>query len=361
MFIFGKNTFLLMNLANRVSAFAKLGEILNNPDLENFRSFVSEIGQLRDLLINCQNYNPWFTTDNVKSALWAIGQSLNRKKIEKWINFYKVDEFERQKRRTVAVVMAGNIPLVGFHDFISVLISGNNILIKLSADDNKLLPLLYKMLIKIEPEFKSRIHFTDGKLENFDAIIATGSNNTSRYFEYYFEQYPHIIRKNRNSVAVLNGNETNEDLYNLGNDIFRYFGLGCRNISKIYIPQDFTVDRFYESIKDFVDVINHTKYRNNYEYNRAIYLVNKTVHFDNGFLILKEDKGLSSPISVIYFERYEDFRHVNQTLQNLKDQVQCIVSVDDKIHNRIAPGSTQQPQLWEYADGVDTVKFLLSI
>ncbi len=361
MSIFGKNTILLMNLANRVSAFAKLGEILTNPDLESFRSFVSEIGQLRELLVNCQNYNPWFTTENVKSALWAIGQSLNRKKLEKWINIYKVEKFEKHKRRTVAVVMAGNIPLVGFHDFVSVLISGNNILIKLSSDDNKLLPLLYKMLIKIEPEFKSRINFTDGKLEHFDAIIATGSNNTSRYFEYYFEKYPHIIRKNRNSVAVLNGRETDEDLHNLGLDIFRYYGLGCRNVSKIYVPKNFVVDRFYESIKDFVDVINHSKYKNNYEYNKAIYLVNRTPHFDNGFLILKEDEGLSSPISVLYYEKYEDFRYVNQTIETLKDKIQCIVSADDKIANRIAPGTTQTPELWDYADGVDTIKFLLSI
>ncbi len=361
MSIFGKNTILRMNLANRVSAFAKLGEILTNPDLESFRSFVSEIGQLRELLVNSQNYNPWFTTENVKSALWAIGQSLSRKKLEKWINIYKVEKFEKHKRRTVAVVMAGNIPLVGFQDFVSVLISGNNILIKLSTDDNKLLPLLYKMLIKIEPEFKSRINFTDGKLENFDAIIATGSNNTSRYFEYYFEKYPHIIRKNRNSVAVLNGRETNEDLHNLGLDIFRYYGLGCRNVSKIYVPKNFVVDRFYESINDFVDVINHSKYKNNYEYNKAIYLVNRTPHFDNGFLILKEDEGLSSPISVLYYEKYEDFRYVNQTIETLKDKIQCVVSADEKIANRIAPGTTQNPELWEYADGVDTIKFLLSI
>ena len=361
MIIFGKNTILRMNLANRISAFAKLGEILMNPDLESFRSFVSEINQLRELLVNSQNFNPWFTPDNVKSALWAIGQSLNRNKIEKWINHYKFAKFEKTKRSTVAVVMAGNIPLVGFHDFISVLISGNNILIKLSSDDNKLLPLICKILIKIEPEFKTRIRFTEGILENFDAIIATGSNNTARYFEYYFEKYPHIIRKNRNSVAVINCRETNEQLHLLGTDIFKYFGLGCRNVAKIYVPKNFTVERFYENMQDFVDVINHSKYKNNYDYNKAIYLVNQTPHFDNGFLILKEDQGLSSPISVLYFERYEDFRYINQTIQNIKDQIQCVVSADEKIANRVAPGQTQIPQLWEYADNIDTIKFLLSI
>jgi len=361
MIIFGKNTVLQMNLANRVSAFAKLGEIISNPDLESFRSFISEIGQLRDLLVNSQHYNPWFTTESVKSALMAIGKSLNRKKLEKWINAYNPDKIEKHKRRTVAVVMAGNIPLVGFHDFVSTLISGNSILIKLSGDDNKLLPLLSKILLKIEPEFKNRIHFCEVKLEHFDAIIATGSTNTSRYFEYYFGKYPHIIRKNRNSIAVLNGRETSEDLHKLGIDIFRYFGLGCRNVSKIFVPQNFSVDTFYESINDFVDVINHSRYKNNYDYNKAVYIVNQTAHYDNGFLILKEDMGLSSPISVLYYEKYADLRHLNVTLHDMKDQLQCIVSVDERIAHRIAPGNTQTPDLWEYADGIDTIKFLLSI
>lgn len=350
-----------MNLVNKIDAFAKLGEILRNPDSDLNYSFRSEIGQLRELIVNSNQYNPWFTPMNVKAAIFAIGISLQKNKIEKWLNKYDLKKFECRKKNTVAVIMAGNIPLVGFHDFLSVLISGNNLIVKQSTDDNQLLPVLAKILIKIEPQFAERMRFSDGKLENFDAIIATGSDNTARYFDFYFGKYPHIIRKNRNSVAVLTGKETQKELSQLGEDIFRYFGLGCRNISKLFVPGGYSFDTFYENMADFVDVINHHKYRNNYDYFKSVYLVSKIPHLDNGFLILKQDEMIASPPSVIFYEFYDNLKLLNQMIEMRQNQIQCVVSIDKTVKNSIPPGKAQQPELWDYADGIDTIGFLLNL
>ena len=347
-----------MNIVNRINAFAKLGDILRNPDISLYHSFNSEITQLHNLVLSSKNYNPWFTPENVKNAISAVGASLKTSNIEKWICTYYKNDLDIPKPKTVGVVMAGNIPLVGFHDFISVLMSGHKILAKLSSDDKNLLPLIAKILVKIEPEFANRIEFTSDKLENFDAIIATGSNNTSRYFEYYFGKYPHIIRKNRSGVAVLNGNETSSELHELGKDIFSYFGLGCRNVSKLFVPEGYSFDKFFQSIEGYKNVINHSKYVNNYDYNKSIYLVNKVVHLDNGFLLLKEDIAYSSPISVLYYEEYKDTGVMYNTIQANQEQIQCVVSIDKKITHCIPPGQSQMPELWDYADGVDTIKFI---
>jgi hypothetical protein len=356
-----KNYTGLMNIVNRINAFAKLGDILRNPDASHYRSFKSEIIQLHNLILSSANYNPWFTSDNVKNAISAIGQSLKTTKVEKWLCAYHDKKLEPFKPNTIGVVMAGNIPLVGFHDFMSVLMSGQKILAKLSSDDKHLLPLLAKILVKIEPEFGKCITFTTDKLENFNAIIATGSNNTSRYFDYYFGKYPHIIRKNRNGVTVLTGNETSKDLFELGKDIFWYFGLGCRNVSKMFVPKGYNFDKFFQSIEDYKDLINHSKYVNNYDYNKSIFLVNKVAHLDNGFLLLTEETALSSPISVVYFEEYTDFGGMYNNIQARQEHIQCVVSIDKKISKRVEPGRSQMPELWDYADGVDTMKFLLGL
>jgi len=356
-----KNCSRPMNIINRINAFAKLGDILRNPDASHYHSFKSEIVQLHNLILSSTNYNPWFTSDNVKNAISAIGQSLKTAKIEKWLCSYHDKKLEPFKPNTIGVVMAGNIPLVGFHDFMSVLLSGQKILAKLSSDDKHLLPLLAKILVKIEPEFGKHIAFTTDKLESFDAIIATGSNNTSRYFDYYFGKYPHIIRKNRNGIAVLSGEETSSDFLELGKDIFSYFGLGCRNVSKFFVPKGYNFDKFFQSIEDYKNTINHSKYVNNYDYNKSIFLVNKVAHLDNGFLLLTENTAFSSPISVIYFEAYDDFGAMYNSIQAQHEQIQCIVSIDKKITKRIGPGQSQMPELWDYADGIDTMKFLLSL
>ena len=256
--------------------------------------------------------------------------------------------------------MAGNIPLVGFHDFLSVLISGHNVLVKTSSNDQHLLPFLAKYIIAIEPRFADKITFVDGKLENFDAVIATGSNNTARYFEYYFKDKPSIIRKNRNSVAVLNGKETKEQLVALGEDIFRYFGLGCRNVSKLFVPKGYSFDAFFEAIFEYQDVIHYEKYANNYDYNKAVFLMSNFKLLDNGFLTLKEDQSYASPISSVFYEFYDDIDTLQKKLQSDHEQIQCIVS-NIGIENSIDFGQTQKPKLWDYADNVDTISFLLII
>jgi hypothetical protein len=261
------------------------------------------------------------------------------------------------KPKTVGLILAGNIPLVGFHDFLSVLISGHNVLVKTSSNDQHLIKFLAKYLIAVNAKIENCITFTDGKLENFDAVIATGSNNTARYFEYYFKDKPSIIRKNRNSIAVLNGNETHDDLVNLGEDIFRYFGLGCRNVSKLFVPEDYNFDAFFKAIYEYKDVIYYEKYSNNYDYNKAVFLMSNFKLLDNEFLTLKEDTSYSSPISSVFYERYENIEHLKKQLEKDADQIQCIVS-NGVIENSIPFGKTQQPELWDYADNVDTLLFL---
>ena len=256
--------------------------------------------------------------------------------------------------------MAGNIPLVGFHDFLTVLITGNVLVAKTSKEDNLLIKKIAEILIAIEPEFKSKIVFTD-KLENFDAVIATGSNNTARYFEYYFGKYPNIIRKNRNSVAVLTGNETAADMVNLGKDIFQYFGLGCRNVSKLYVPKNYSFNLFFESIvNDYKHVVENNKYANNYDYNKAVYLLGNNQLLDNNFVLLKESESLSSPVAVIHYEYYNTLQEVTTLLENKKEEIQCVLT-EANLPNTFKLGQAQQPTLWDYADGVDTVEFLLGL
>ncbi|MBM3437012.1 MAG: acyl-CoA reductase, partial [Bacteroidetes bacterium] len=254
-----------------------------------------------------------------------------------------------------------NIPLVGFHDFLCVLMSGNRIIGKLSSDDNKLLPMISKKLIEFEPGLENYITLTESKLENIDAVIATGSNNTSRYFGYYFGKYPHIIRKNRNGIAVLGGHETNADLEKLGKDIFLYFGMGCRSVSKLYIPKGYSFDRLLQSLEKFRFVTDHHKYTNNYEYYKSIFLINGDPHFDNGFLLLKQDRAYASPPAVLFYEEYDDLKLLLQRIRNDFQEIQCIVSNLDQLNDAIPFGSAQKPELWDYADGVDTMEFLLNL
>ncbi|MGZ3873152.1 MAG: acyl-CoA reductase, partial [Mucilaginibacter sp.] len=240
-----------------------------------------------------------------------------------------------------------------------VLVTGNFALIKTSGQDARLIKHILQMLINIEPEFNDRFSFVD-RLENFDAVIATGSNNSSRYFDYYFGKVPNIIRKNRNSVALLTGNETAEQLYQLGHDIFDYYGLGCRNVSKLLVPSDYNFNFFFESIEPFQPIIHHNKYNNNYGYNKSIYLVGSEQHLDNGFLLLKENKSLSSPLSVVFYEYYEDLQTVQTLLESESENIQCIVSqLPLAVESQVVDfGMSQQPALWDYADGVDTMEFL---
>jgi len=309
-------------------------------------------------LINLsQSHNGWFTPEHVHYAIESWAKALQEDNLNQWLKKY---DFSEVKSKTVSLILAGNIPLVGFHDFLSVLITGHKVLVKTSSNDQHLIKFLANYLTAINPEIEDFITFTDEKLESFDAIIATGSNNTARYFEYYFKDKPSIIRKNRNSVAILTGNETREDLVKLGEDIFRYFGLGCRNVSKLFVPKNYDFQLFFESIYEFKDVIFYEKYSNNYDYNKAVFLMSNFKLLDNEFLTLKEDSSYASPISSIFFEYYDKIEEIKKKLVNDAEQIQCVVS-SCYIENSIPFGQTQQPLLWDYADNLDTIEFLLSI
>src|SRR5690606_27107373 len=352
-----------MQLKQRINAFVHLGEFLRKIDTSASLSSQEEI-YIENVFRKAEAENGWFTQENIKFLLKSWADALSEENLQQWISNYKIEnttaDAQAEERKTIAVIMAGNIPLVGFHDFISVLITGNKVLAKLSSNDKTLLPFLAVYLISIEPEFKNYIEFTEGKLKDFDAVIATGSNNTARYFDYYFGKYPNIIRKNRNSIAVLTGDETEEDLKNLADDVFRYFGLGCRNVSKIYVPEGYDFEPFFKGMFNWKEIIHNHKYINNYDYNKAVYLMDSFPLLDNEFMLLKEDAGFSSPISVVFYEKYSDLEKLKKELENQTENIQCIVSTAG-LPNEISFGKAQSPALWDYADGVDTVDFLLKI
>ena len=289
---------------------------------------------------------------NIDKALNAWHEQLKVDMFSAWLSPYKLKEVAIPKK--VLIIMAGNIPLVGFHDFLTVLISGHKVVIKMSSTDNVILRLLIDKLITIAPEFNERISFIEEvKNRKFDAVIATGSDNSAEYFEYYFKGAKKIIRKNRRSVAVLDGTESAMELQGLANDVFAYFGLGCRNVSKLFLPKGFDLDNLFKAFYPYSDVVNHKKYGNNYDYNKAIFLMGSNDLIENGFLLMKEDKSLLSPVAMLYYEFYNDMHTVEQFVEENAEQLQCVVSKKD-----IAFGNTQKPNLWDYADGVDTVEFL---
>jgi len=342
-----------VELGNFVRQFSEEGNVKSASVLHN-DLFFDDFANLIEL---SQSHNGWFTPEQVLHSIQSWAKALTEDNLNQWISNYDFSKIEPKK---VGLILAGNIPLVGFHDFLSVLISGHDVLVKTSSNDQHLLKFLAKYLIAIQPELNSKITFVEGKLEGFDAVIATGSNNTARYFEYYFKDKPSIIRKNRNSVAVLNGTESHEDLLGLGEDIFRYFGLGCRNVSKLFVPKDYNFDNFFKAMYEYRDVIHYEKYANNYDYNKAVFLMSNFQILDNEFMTIKEDSSYSSPISSVFYEFYENLENVKSRLQNDADQIQCIVS-KDLIPNSVAFGQTQQPKLWDYADNVDTLAFLNSL
>jgi len=335
-----------MNLENRISAFVELGEQLSTHKFTD--EFYNKV----------ESNNPWFVKENIIFAVQELSELLTKEKLTSWLSKYP-DLNNNKEIKKVAVITAGNIPLVGFHDFLSVLISGNAILVKLSGKDNFLLKEIANLLIEIEPKFAGRIEFSDAIIKGFDAIITTGSNNSAKHFNYYFEKYPHIIRQNRNSVALLSGDESEERLFALADDIFKYFGLGCRNVSKLFIPQDMEIGRIFESFNNYAHYLNHNKYANNYDYNRSIYLMNNIKFLDNGFAILREDESYASPISVIYYQRYTDVNVVKQELEANSDIIQIVVS--DMSEKFIKFGKAQKPDLNDYADNVDTIMFLTGL
>lgn len=328
----------------RINALHKLGELIATPSEE------------RTAIVQQARRNPWFTVDNVERSLAAATQQyLNADKLNLWLGDHK----DPTEPRTIGLVMAGNIPLVGLHDLVAVLATGHKAQVKLSSKDDVLMRYLLNKLQLIAPDLVAHINVVD-KLEEFDAVIATGSDNTSRYFEHYFGKYPHIIRKNRNSVAVLTGNESDKQLLALGDDVFSYFGLGCRNVSKVYVPAGYDVTKLLSVWEQFNSLKDHDKYRNNLDYNLSILMLNNVKHYSSEYLVLVPDSSLASRIATLHYEEYTDLQHVTVDLQLNADKIQCIVSEHPEL-DAIPLGQAQSPALWDYADNVDTLEFLGSI
>lgn len=335
-----------MILEKRIQAFVLLGEYLGSREFLN-TSFLDQVEQK----------NPWYTRENVQKQLQVIAANLKEEKLRYWLQEVPNGSVDK----TVGLILAGNLPLVGFHDIMCVLLAGFRASIKVSSDDAGLTRQILNTLIEIEPAFGNQIEMVD-QLRQFDIIIATGSNNSARYFDYYFGKYPHVIRKNRNSIAVLSGEETDEELNKLGHDIFDYFGLGCRSVSKLFLPINYGIPKLLDSLEVFASIGNHTKYRNNYDFNKSIYLINKDPHYDNGFLLLREHTGLASPLSVLHYEFYDDQNQLTASIKPLSDQIQLVASHVPLALGEIpqfALGESQCPALDDYADNVDTLAFLL--
>ena len=351
---------------NRLNAFTELGYFLArylNGKSSGFIRTVKEIDPDRfDAAIqSASQANPWFTRENIKFALQYWADSLSEKKLRTWTAEYE-SLLKNSKPARVAVIMAGNIPLVGMHDFLCTLIAGKSFLGKLSGDDNKLLPAIAGVLTEIEPTFHDHIIFSENKkIEGYDAVIATGSNNSARYFEYYFSHVPSIIRRNRNGIAVLTGNESPEELAGLGEDICRYFGLGCRSVSKVFVPEGYDPALLLKACEPFKEqLFSHHKYMNNYTYQKTILMMNQIACYDNDVLLVAENTGYSSPVGVVYYEHYHETEKLLEKLTLENDLIQCIVS-SMKIPGATAPGRAQKPALQDFADGVNTLEFLFRL
>jgi hypothetical protein len=350
-----------MKLNNAINSFTKLGD-----KIRAYLANPSAYDDWEQALVSAQAQNQWFTRESILRAHAGFAPWLTKEALQKWLSKYPVPE-KNAKPLSVGVIMAGNIPLVGFHDMLCVLLTGNILCAKLSHSDKVLIPFLAKKLIEIVPTWEKQIQFVDKLSTSAGVVIATGSNNSAKHFEYYFKNIPHIIRKNRNGIAVLNGKETGEQLSNLGADIFSYFGLGCRNVSKLYVAEGYVFNSFFQNIAGYGKIIDHHGYNNNYSYNRTIYLMDGKVFTDNNFLMVTENEAIPSPIAVVHFEYYKDLKSLGKALLSKFENIQCIAASDDvkKELQKHTPlpivglGQTQSPALEDYADGVDVIKFLL--
>lgn len=334
---------------------SKLFYLLDNQNNSLVSSDV-EVEKFRLILEKAQEQNPWFDIENIRSTIFHWANSLKGENLKRWLKPYV---FAPGGKR-VLIVTAGNIPLVGFHDFLCTIVSNNCAIVKMSSSDSVLLPYLSSLLCSFLPSLSPAITFTDGKAPNFDAVIATGSNNTARYFDYYFSSYPHLIRKSRTSVAVLSGDETKEQLDGLARDILCHYGLGCRNVTKIFIPRGYCLDNIFGAIYPYNHIMENTKYANNYEYNKAVYLMSLFDFKDNGFFMLKEDFAYKSPISCAFYQYYDSVEALRERLLSDAHQIQCIVSCGF-TSGEVAFGQAQNPDLWDYADNIDTLEFLCNL
>ena len=330
----------------------------NINNLVRLGELLSKTEQFNDIFEKAEQQNSWFTRANVIFAFKSWSDALSENNVKQWLSQYQLPQTTSPKK--ILIIMAGNLPLVGLHDLLCVLVTGHKAIVKLSSNDCVLLPYLITQMKTFAPEWTEAVTFTDDKVTEYDGVIATGSDNTARYFEYYFGKKPHIIRKNRHSVAVLTGKETPEERFALGKDIFLYYGLGCRSISKLFVPKGYDFNLLFQAIYPYKDIIQEQKYANNYDYNKAVYLMSLFQLLENGFLLLKEDEHYGSPIATLFYEYYTDVDSLKEKLTTDAEKIQCVVA-----HNftteEVAFGETQTPQLWDYADGVDTLNFLLKL
>jgi hypothetical protein len=382
-----------MELPGRIEAFARLGEYLErlpppgelkitggqengaprtdpetgrSSETEHRRSSETESWrisdpELRAVMEEAQASNPWFIPAFVHHALAETARLLKKENLGEWTGRYPAGRLEPGHPRTIGTVMAGNIPLAGFHDFLSILMSGNRFRGKLSARDDKLLPFLASRLTGFEPRLAPYINFEESRLGPIDAMIATGSDNSSRYFEYYFGRYPHIFRRNRNGTALLDGTETEDELERLADDIFIYFGMGCRSVAKLFVPRNYDFAPLFRKMEKYNALIDHHKYANNYLYQRTVFLMNRVEHLDNGFLLVRPEPALSSPVATLHYETWEGPPHPPPGIRDRIESIQCIAGRQVEGLHTVRFGRTQYPELWDYADEVDTMDFLLNL
>lgn len=351
-----------MKLNERIHALSRLGSLL-----EKFAQYDGDpgsdhwLGKLEEAALRAFQQNPWFTREEVGHALGHLGSLLRADSLQRWMAPYAERIEKRKVPARVGLVMAGNIPAVGFHDLLCALLAGHQAVVKLSSADAQLIPFMADFLIAEEPAFEGQLIFPGMKLGPVDAVIATGSNNSARYFESYFADRPHIIRKNRNSVAVLTGHESPEELNALCDDIFRYFGLGCRSVSYLFVPEAYDFSALLSASEHYTDRASHHKYASNYLYYKTIFIMNKVSFTDNGILMLTPAEAYSSPVSVVHYSTYTSLAQVCEQLSRDRDQLQCIVSASRDITGAIPPGRSQFPAADDYADGVDTMAFLTEL
>ena len=351
-----------MNSETKKSTLIALGQFFKESlDYYNDESYLignkileGDVKMASEFIESAYRENGWFTKDSVIAVYEAWANSLEENKVEQWLSNY---DLGTNNNRKVGVIMAGNLPLVGLHDALCVLISGNVLHAKLSSKDRSLMMFVLKVIQKLIPN-PEQVQIVE-QLKDIDNLIATGSDNSARYFDYYFKDKKRIIRKNRTSVAVLNGQESEDELHGLSHDVFRHFGMGCRNVTKLYLPKGYDLDNVFKALFHYQEIGKHNKYANNYDYNKAVYLLNKVELIENGFLLMKEDEGIHSPVGVLFYEFYNSLEEVKTIIENRKEELQCVVS-NENLPQRVPFGKAQSPELWDYADGIDTIEFLLN-
>ncbi len=337
-----------MKIIERLDSFLFLKNRLNEFPANKFS----------DLVIKAHHKNPWFTEKNIRLAFDGIIEMLNEESLKEWSDRYPLED---KTPKNIGVIMAGNIPMVGFHDLLCVLLSNHNLKARLSSQDDVLIPFIIDELVSIDPWWGEKIEIVE-KIKEVDAVIATGSDNTSRYFEYYFRGLPKILRKNRTSLAIITGHEDRQELKDLGKDIYQYFGLGCRNVSKILLPEGYNLIQLLDELNDWAELMESNKYMNNYTYNRAIFSIEKIQYLDNGYSLFTQSDQPVSPTAVVYYDFYRDNTELKNYIDQNHEKIQCLVGSKDSGLNNIVPfGKAQQPKIWDYADNVDTMKFLTGL